>query len=268
MPMTNPLGLPLEGPPPPEITLPRAPLVSVIAQVRFPLLLAARVSERVVAFQEAIADRYPHLERQDITPINLMPMQIPQAGTEAMVHWRFSDESRQWRLTLTPEFIALETRAYESRGNFLERLEGILQALEDTLAPKLATRFGIRYIDQIKGESLARIGKLLRSEVLGVAGSLGVNARQLFTELFVPADPGDLLARWGKLPASLTLDPNLVPPITEDSWLLDLDVSKSLPSPFNTKALVTTAGLAAERVYAVFRWMVTDEFLRTYGGTI
>jgi uncharacterized protein (TIGR04255 family) len=261
--------MPLEGPPPAEVSLPHAPLVSVIAQVRFALHLPVRIPERVAIFQEAIGDSFPHLERQDIAMFNVIPAQVGlQPGSEVVTHWRFSDLSHDWRITLTPEFITLETRAYRSRDDFLKRFERILQALQDTLAPKLVTRFGMRYIDQIRGEHALQVNKLLRSEVLGVAGLLGEKAKQLLTELFVSAEPGDLLARWGKLPANVTIDPNLLPTIQEDSWLLDLDVSKTQELPFDAAYLVATAKSAAERVYAVFRWMVTDEFLRAYGGKV
>jgi uncharacterized protein (TIGR04255 family) len=262
-------GMPLEGPAPPEIPLPRAPLVSVIAQVRFAMHLPVRIPERVSTFQEAISDRYPHLEPHTIAAITVTPSGIAGGGNEAVIHWRFSDQARDWRITLTPEFITLETRAYKSRDDFLERFEGILQALEDTLAPRLVTRFGMRYIDQIRGKQDSEISLLLRSEVFGVAGVLeGDVARQLVTELFVPAHPGDLLARWGKLPPNATVDPNLVPPIPEECWVLDLDVSNSQEMPFQTSCLVAMAKSAANRVYAVFRWMITDEFLRTYGGEV
>jgi uncharacterized protein (TIGR04255 family) len=163
-------------------------------------------------------------------------------------------------------FISLETRAYESRQNFMERLETILQALEETLAPTHAMRLGVRYIDQIKGEPMSRIEHLLRKEVLGVALCAGSEAQQIVTQLAAPADPGEMLAKWGRLPAKMTVDPNLLPPIPVDSWLIDLDVSRGEQVAFETKGIVETARSAAERVYAVFRWMVTDEFLRAYGG--
>ena len=130
----------------------------------------------------------------------------------------------KWRVTLAHDFIALETRAYESRQDFMERLETILQTLGETLAPTHMMRFGMRYIDQIKGEPMARIDTLLRKEVLGVAPCAGPDVRQVVTEFSAPAEPGELLARWGRLPATMTVDPNLLPPITEDSWLIDLDV--------------------------------------------
>lgn len=264
--------MPLHGPSPPEVPLPNAPLVSVIAQVRFPTLLTVRNPDRVASFQEAIRDRFPHLERHDIPAIMVVAGGMPSPVSEpvAVVHWRFADEaaSFKWRVSLSQDFIALETRAYESRQDFMERLETILQTLAETLAPTHMMRFGMRYIDQIKGEPMSRIDTLLRKEVLGVAPCAGTDARQVITEFAAAAEPGELLARWGRLPANMTVDPNLLPPIPEDSWLIDLDVSRVGQLAFEAKGIVETAQSAAERVYAVFRWMVTEEFLKAYGGKV
>lgn len=255
--------MPLHGPSPDEVPLPNAPLVSVIAQVRFPALLSVRNLDRVAPFQEAIRNQYPYLERSVVVSNG-----TPNPMSEPIVHWRFADEATdfKWRASLSQDFVALETRAYESRDDFMERLEAILQTLGEMLGPAHMTRFGMRYIDQIKGEPLGRIDTLLRREVLGVVPCAGTDARQVITEFAALADPGELLARWGRLPAQMTVDPNLLPPITEDSWLIDLDVSRAGQAAFDAKGIVETARRAAERVYAVFRWMVTEEFLRAYGG--
>lgn len=268
--MAKTAQMPLHGPSPPEVPLPNAPLVSVIAQVRFPMLLTVHNRDRVAIFQEAIRDQYPHLERQDIPTIVVVSGGAPSAMSDPLVHWRFADEAAgfKWRVTLAQDFIALETRAYESRQNFMERLETILQTLEETLAPTHMTRFGMRYIDQIKGEPMARIETLLRKEVLGVIPCAGPDTRQVITEFAAVAESGELLARWGRLPASMTVDLNLLPPIAEDSWLIDLDVSRTEQVAFEAKGIVETARSAAERVYAVFRWMVTEEFLKAYGGRV
>ena len=270
--MTKTPQMPLHGPSPDEVPLPNAPLVSVIAQVRFPTLLSVRNPDRVASFQEVVRGRYPHLERQDIPTIVVMAGGSPNPASEpvTVVHWRFADEAAEfkWRVSLSQDFIALETRAYESRQDFMERLETILQALEDTLAPTHMMRFGMRYIDQIKGEPMARIDTLLRKEVLGVAPCAGPHARQVITELAAPAEPGELLARWGRLPRNMTVEPNLLPPVQEDSWLIDLDVSSTRQLAFEAKGIVETARSAAERVYTVFRWMVTEEFLKAYGGKV
>ena len=260
--------MPLHGPSPPEVSLPNAPLVSVLAQVRFPALLALRNPDRVAGFQEAVRGQYPYLERQDVPTILVVSGGPPSQLGDPIVHWRFADDvpGFKWRVTLSQDFISLETRDYKSRQDFMERLETILQALEETLAPAHVMRVGVRYIDQIKGEPLSRVDDLLRKEVLGVTLCAGREAHQIVTQLAAAAEPGELLAKWGRLPATVTIDQNLVPAIAEDSWLIDLDVSRTGQAAFEAKGIVETARSAAERVYAVFRWMVTEEFLKAYGG--
>ena len=49
---------------------------------------------------------------------------------------------------------------------------------------------------------------------------------------------------------------------------MDFDMSKDDVGPFNSEALLASATQFAERVYAVFRGMVTDEFLRFFGGEV
>jgi len=267
--MTKTPQMPLHGPSPPEVPLPHAPLVSVIAQVHFPTLLSVRNPDRIAPFQEAIRDQYPHLQQHTIMVVS---GGVANAASEsaAVIHWRFADEAVgfKWRVSLSQDFVSLETRAYESRQDFMERLETILQTLGETLGPTHMMRFGMRYIDQIKGEPLARIDTLLRKEVLGVVPCAGPDARQVITEFAAPAEPSELLARWGRLPAKMTVEPNLLPMIDEDSWLIDLDVSRAGQVPFDANGIVETARSAAERVYAVFRWMVTEEFLKEYGGEV
>ena len=51
---------PLLAPPPPEVRLQNAPLISVLSQVRFPAILAIDHSkEDLVRFQEFIRGKYP-----------------------------------------------------------------------------------------------------------------------------------------------------------------------------------------------------------------
>jgi uncharacterized protein (TIGR04255 family) len=80
---------------------------------------------------------------------------------------------------------------------------------------------------------------------------------------------GTLLARWGLMQKRTTHDPEMLPLVDEDSWMLDLDVFKEFENGsehFKTEDIAACVYKAATRVYAVFRWAVTPEFLRTYGG--
>lgn len=47
---------------------------------------------------------------------------------------------------------------------------------------------------------------------------------------------------------------------------LDLDMFSATPTPFVVDQVVEQAQRYAERIYTIFRWAVTDEFLVRYGG--
>ena len=259
---------PLRDPPPPEVPLKNPPLLRVIAQVRFPTLLAVRSADRVSGFQDAVRDRYPYLEREDIAMLSVGPISVPDASHEAVVHWRFWDAQRKWRTTLNQDFLAIETTAYESRADFMANLGEVLRAFQTIFQPNSATRLGMRYIDQIKPPSVERITDLLIPEIVGTAKFFGKEAQHLITQLSVNASPGSLVARWGKLPKGMTVDPTVMQPTEEESWIIDLDLSETSETTFDPEALIARVRTYAERIYTVFRWMVTDEFLREYGGDV
>ena len=57
---------PLVASPPSEIPLRNAPLVRVIAQVRFPLIASIDKRGFIAAFQEGLRDTYPVLRQETI----------------------------------------------------------------------------------------------------------------------------------------------------------------------------------------------------------
>jgi uncharacterized protein (TIGR04255 family) len=259
---------PLRAPPPPEIPLERAPLLRVIAQVRFPTILAVRSADRVSGFQEIVGDRYPRLEREEIAMLSVGSISVSDASHEAVVHWRFWDQQRQWRTTLTQEFVAIETTAYKSRADFVAKFGEVLRAFQKIFQPKFATRLGARYIDQLGPPAVDRITDLLIPELLGPQKVFGEAAQQLITAVSAKASPGTLIARWGKVPRGMTIDPTIMQPSEEDSWIIDLDISETEETSFDSELLITKVRSYAERIYTIFRWMVTDEFIREYGGTV
>ena len=68
------------------------------------------------------------------------------------------------------------------------------------------------------------------------------------------------------LPPGATIDPAAIEPVAERSWILDLDVFSDRPATFSVDRLVDETKHFAEREYTFFRWAVTPEFLRKYGG--
>ena len=130
-------------------------------------------------------------------------------------------------------------------------------------------RLGVRYIDRVVGENLRDLPRLVRPEVAGIMASrLGEQARHAISEnvFILPDSDARLMARWGLVPAQATVDPAAIAPIEEPSWLLDLDSVNPETQLFDVGTVVSQARGLAERIYSFFRWVVTDEFLRRYGG--
>jgi len=258
---------PLVASPPEEVPLPNAPLVRVIAQVKFPPIVSIDRPEFIGPFQEAIRDTYPIL-RPERTHGVVMGPQGSFPVPEQMA-WRFSDPGEDWRVSLAPDFVALETTSYTSRSDFLARLRTVITALHAHIKPAEVERLGLRYIDRVKGDAVGEITRLIEPNVLGIVGTdLANRANHSLSEtLFdLPAENAQLLARWGRIPANGTVDPAAIDPIQEPSWILDLDMFSASKSPFIPDNIIADTQRYAERLYTFFRWVVTDEFLARYGG--
>jgi len=257
----DPLVAPLAA----EVPLKNAPLVRVIAQLRYPDILSVEQREFVAPFQEAIRAKYPVLRQEQTLAL---PPGVPGVTTvRPQTAWRFGDTDGHWRVSLTPEFLALETTSYVSRSDFLGRLKVIAQALYDHIEPAQLDRLGVRYIDRITGDAVDDIAKLVRPEVRGITGTVAAaHATHALSEAMFELPDASLLARWGSLPAGATVDPAALEPVNEKSWVLDLDMFSSKPMPFVVERVVDQARRHAERIYTVFRWAVTEEFLVRYGG--
>lgn len=265
----NSVAVPLRGPSPSEVPLPDAPLVRVIAQARFPLITSIEKREFIASFQEVIRSEYPSLRPAQNRALVLGPEGLVEKSESRT--WRFNDASEEWRVTLAPDFLAFETTKYTSRDDFLARFGFVLRALESEIDPQVIDRLGIRYVDRVVGDPLSELAKLVKPEVAGVlaSGLFEFTHQAVCEHLFkLPDEGGRLMARWGLLPPNSSVNPAVVEPIDEMSWLLDLDAFLSESRPFDSEALVQETRALAERIYTFFRWTVTDEFLRRYGGSV
>ena len=256
---------PLVAPLPAEVPLRDAPLVRVIAQLRFPEILSIEQRDFVAPFQEAIRASYPVLRQEQTQGILLGPAGV--APVKSQIAWRFSNADGQWRVSLTPEFLALETTKYSSRSDFFGRLKAVAKALDEYIEPGQLDRLGVRYIDRITGDAVDDIAKLVRPEVRGITGTVAAaHAALALSESRFDLPDARVIARWGCLPPDATVDPAAIEPAKEKSWILDLDMFSAAPMPFGVDHVVAEAQRYAERIYTIFRWAVTDDFLLRFGG--
>lgn len=264
--MAQNLPFPLGGPTPEDVSLKAAPLIKVLTEVRFPSILRIESKEAVTSFQERVREQYPFIEQEFTQQIHVQigpgaPVVNPVPGSI----WRFWDIERRWRMSLSVSSISLETEQYGSRDEFLLRLVEVLTAVESTFAPRIALRTGMRYIDRVIGEPFKSIDKLLRPGVLGViTPEMHEHVRHAMTEATFKVAEGEMSLRWGILPPNFTIDPGLFSPIPQPSWVLDIDVYSSVQQPFDSQKLTESFRKLAERAYSVFRFMTTEQFLKTY----
>jgi uncharacterized protein (TIGR04255 family) len=258
---------PLSTMTPSEVYLKHAPLVSVLAQLRFPVQPGIDERETVAPFLDVLRDTYPVVREEVVRGIVFQPFQLvdPTKVVEpkGWTIWRLFDVGNNWRVSLSRDFLALETSsAYISHGDFIHRLQQVMEALPINLRPPVIDRFGLRYVDRIKAPALLRITELVRSELLGVLNTADAkNVSQTLSESAFELTPDRLIARWGLLAPNASYDPGTLPPIAEPSWILDLDMFREATRPFDIKNLAVDARAYADRIYTFFRWAVTPKFL-------
>jgi uncharacterized protein (TIGR04255 family) len=267
--MTTTLPKPLGGPPPPEVSLARAPLVKVLAQVRFPDILKIDGKDAIVGLQEKIRGEYPLFEQQPTQQLHFeVGIGDPIIRRVPANLWRFVDAEKNWRVSLTTSLCSLECDHYTSRDDFLSRWDGVLAAIQESFIPQIVLRIGLRYINQVKGAPFENVEELVRPGVLGLATpDMRQYVLHQVTEATLRIEEGEMLLRCGLLPASATVDPGMLIPIPEKSWILDIDVYSSAQRKFSIQELHLSFRALAEREYSVFRFITTERFLQEYGAT-
>jgi uncharacterized protein (TIGR04255 family) len=265
-------GNPLTASPPPEVPLDRAPLIRVLAQVRFPPILSIADSSYVAAFQEAIREEYPTLRPEQILEAAPGRDGVPVFTTSVV--WRFTDRKEQWRVSLTNVAITLETTNYLSRTDFLQRFSTLIHSVNIHVKPKILERLGVRYIARIAGGDMNNLVEFVRPEVSGILSSeIANNSQQSISDSVFTTEQGlaQIHAVWGRLPASATTDHATIELIDEPSWILDLDMSTTPVvglQDFEEQAIAERSRHFSERLYTFFRWAVTERFLLHYGGKL
>lgn len=262
---------PLTASAPREIWLPKAPLIRVVTRINFPVVVSIGKAEFIAPFQESLRSVYPVLRPEQALSVAFSITPGTPSTPQTQTTWRFSQPDNSWRVALAPNFLAIETTAYKSKADFLERAKLVVDALGEHVNPQVVDRIGLRFIDRVVGEPLSNLAMYVRSEVVGILTSeVMPNVQHAMTEcLFdVPDEKAQLLARWGHLPSKATVDPAALDAIAKPSWILDLDMSSKGPSPFTSKNVLDQISTYADRIYAFFRWAVREEFLKLYGGRV
>lgn len=259
---------PFSTPFPDDVQLTNSPLVRVIAQVRFPTILSVERNDFIADFQEAIREKFPIL-RPDKSIRLHFTTEDASRQTETTL-WRFVSSDGKWGTTLSSEFLSFETNAYTNRPDFTVRFAEVLNALVAHVRPDTLDRLGVRFCNHLSGENLREVlGGMVRPEFAGslVHSTIPELLQSATVQVFnLPDELGQLALRSGLTPPKGNPDPSIYPKSDHYSWNLDLDAYATALGDFDVpKAVHRTEALARE-IYRLFRWVMTEEFLRDQGG--
>jgi len=260
---------PLFGPPAEKrIELKRAPLTGVLAQLRFAEIFSIQKREFVAPFQEMIRHAYPLAEAQPALSVQVAEGNAP--SLKETTTWRFSDPERTWAISLAPDFVAFQTKNYTNRVEFKERLGEVLEAMAKTINPTVVTRTGVRFVNQIVPPQMEVLGELFVPQIGSFSSSvLREHIQHSLTEALCNTKEGNLLLRWGLMPARATHDLGLLPPIEEKSWIFDLDSFRDhqpAPIPFDPESAANLVYELATRINTFFYWAAQPKLIEVFGG--
>jgi uncharacterized protein (TIGR04255 family) len=256
---------------PERVLLNNAPLIRVLCQARFTPVEKISDKSYIADFQDAIRQDYPYFNADKVQAVEVKVSDhgIEHETVETTV-WRFFNSDKTIRVSLNSEAISLETANYVSRKEFLDRMEKLLASLCETIKPSLATRVGFRYVDRLTNpQDLQELPNLVHQELLNVLQpNLTQNIEISMTEVVSRTKEGKLIARFGMAPANYSHEPEVVPPHSDVSWVLDVDSFSTACSGQQLEPVSVRSELdkVAERAYAFFRWSVTEEFIKRFGG--
>ncbi|MBM3326024.1 MAG: TIGR04255 family protein [Calditrichaeota bacterium] len=166
----------------PRVIFNKTTLREVICQFRYPTILRIGASEPA-DFQEEIRERFPLYQLRQEPGLMEFPEPVRQVIAQNTPKvYNFIDENKTTQLTLTQEFIALNSNSYGRFESFMEYVDLALSALQKIYRPNYYIRIGLRYLDIINKNNLniedERWSDLLKECFAGeLGGSLSENIK-------------------------------------------------------------------------------------------
>jgi uncharacterized protein (TIGR04255 family) len=249
-----------------ETYLPRAQLVTALAQVRFPLAPELLDVDHLSQLRDRLKAQYPILREDKAVGFIAPGVALPE-GFPAERIVRFNDKEETWQFSIGQNFMSLNTSRYSSRDDFFARLEDVMSVAAEVSSPIVYDRVGVRYISRFAGGDLDKVSGLINEQFLGLL-SVDITPVQVvhtFNQTALRLHGADIGARWGLLPPKVLLDPS-VPSVETPSWVLDVDVYQEQKADFSAREIVTRARRYADIAYRFFRLATTDELIDSSGS--
>ena len=146
----------------PRVIYRNNPLVQVICQIRFPPILRID-TETPVEFQECVRKQFPGYELTYDKGVNALPQSLSKnlpsemrelLSVDSSRRHQFHTKGRTWTVSLTRDFVALETNQYRQWDDFRKLLQLVINTSFKIYEPAYLTRIGLRYKNVIDRKML------------------------------------------------------------------------------------------------------------------
>jgi uncharacterized protein (TIGR04255 family) len=261
----------------PRFQLKNHQLAQVLCQIRFSTVLRINQDDAVISFQEAIRQTYPRYAKQQGMAVLITPQGVQQQPAPVGQH-RFDDSDGNFTVTLTPDFVALETRRYVDIDDFVARVVALAGAVEEHYAPAEIQRVGLRFINELRlagADPKAEMREAISPALLGAVGSdelvAAVSGAQQILEL--TGEDSRMLVRHGLYAqGGTTVDPvEPAAPSPQQAlpfYLMDIDAFAERSVRYSVDGIEATVRDFNDDIRSFFAWGVREDYRRaTLGQT-
>jgi uncharacterized protein (TIGR04255 family) len=242
-----------------DVVFAKAPLISVLCQIRFSPVLSLMSAVGAAGFQEVLRHDYPNFDPQQTASFAVTPEGVG-VQRQAPV-WRLGDADGEWLVGLATDFVALETVAYSDFSEFQSRLTQVLDAVQRTVRPSSSARIGLRKVNWITDEEIQATvdwKDRVRPELLGLAANheLPAEIDFAFSDVRFKDDENWLAIRYGLHPEK------------EKTFVLDMDYFTDRPYEVGVNpALTDLLRHYSDGMTSFFHWALLPGFLASLEPT-
>ena len=239
-----------------SVALQNAPLVQVVAQLRFNAQSTLATPQGVSVLHDELADVYPRLLSEQQAMITATPGGVT---TASVPQWRFTDLTGQWSVVVGPESLARETSGYETWESLRARLDPAVTALDEVTHPRVRERIGLRYVNHVPASDNGSFAGRIRDDMLGLGRMDEWRSSSLLslTQTVVVDDQSQLALRFGT-GTGLAVPPN--------TFILDIDCYDEHPVKFEANEVMDYFNRLNDAAYRCFSFCLTEDFRESLRG--
>ena len=254
----------------PALHLRNAPLIYVVAQVRFSPIVA--IEKFVPEIQEKLRHKgFPRFVRGQIPEITFQPDGTPKFNT--VERFEFQDKDARLGIVLQSNSLAVHTNNYSNYETFEEEIKTALMAVHRVAGISLTERIGLRYVNLVRLQQGEKWADYVHEGLLGLdPRSVGVKNWLSRSEALGSSEVGKLVIRCSQ--SELPFPPDLLTNTLQYSLelakgeivtTLDFDHFVESVSDFKVSEAISTLETLHESLDLVFATSVTTNALRKWG---